>query len=87
MNSMNLSILLFIGCLFFIVAESTQPMNKGLIMHQGSCPQPPFHIMCRRMVCLPQMIERTCSNDGQCKENEKCCHVPCSCKIKCVAAA
>ncbi|CAF3950329.1 unnamed protein product, partial [Adineta steineri] len=54
-------------------------------MHEGTCPQPPLHIMCRRMVCTPQMLERTCSNDGVCKENEKCCHIPCSCKIRCVA--
>ncbi|UJR07367.1 hypothetical protein I4U23_011653 [Adineta vaga] len=45
-------------------------------MHEGTCPQPPFGLMCRRMVCMSQMIERTCTNDGGCKENEKCCHIP-----------
>jgi hypothetical protein len=51
----------------------------------GTCPQPPFGLMCRRIVCISEIIERTCTNDGGCKENEKCCHIPCSCKIKCVA--
>ncbi|CAF1165753.1 unnamed protein product [Rotaria sp. Silwood1] len=82
---MKLSILLLIGCLLFTVVQSTQSVNKGLIMHEGRCPQPPFGLMCRRIACMPQMVERTCTNDGGCKENEKCCHIPCSCKITCVA--
>ncbi|CAF3821299.1 unnamed protein product, partial [Rotaria magnacalcarata] len=77
MKSIKFSILLLIGCLLFTVVQSTQSVNKGLIMHEGTCPQPPlFGFMCRRIVCMPEMVERTCTNDGGCKENEKCCHIP-----------
>ncbi|CAF2885699.1 unnamed protein product [Rotaria sp. Silwood2] len=82
---MKLLILLLIGCLLFTAVQSKQLVSKGLIMHEGTCPQPPLGLMCRRIACMPQMVERTCKNDGGCKENEKCCRIPCSCKIKCVA--
>ncbi|CAF1248055.1 unnamed protein product [Didymodactylos carnosus] len=67
-------------------AKNLPEGTTNTTVHAGQCPTPPFHIHCRRMVCLPQMIEKLCNDDSTCRTSEKCCHKMCSCTTKCLEA-